>query len=68
MICRFILLVSTGILSAFAVGSGVSQANIDLCNRYADVVIVGSSLKRNGYWENPVDEERVKQFMEVWHG
>ena len=49
------------------VGSGVSQDNIKLCNQYADAVIVGSSLKKNDYWENTVDENRVRCFVEVWH-
>lgn len=49
------------------VGSGASIDNIAICKRYADAVIVGSSLKKNGYWENPLDEERVKRFMEAWN-
>jgi predicted TIM-barrel enzyme len=48
------------------VGSGASVANIPMCKRYADAVIVGSSLKKNGYWENPLEEDRVKRFMETW--
>ena len=32
---------------------------------YADGVIVGTSLKYDGVTENPVDEKRVKQLMEV---
>ncbi len=48
------------------VGSGVSVDNVAMCKRYADAVIVGSSLKKNGYWENPLDEERVKRFMDAW--
>ena len=50
------------------VGSGVSVDNIVMCMQYADAVIVGSSLKKNGYWENAVDENRVKRFAEAWHG
>ena len=49
------------------IGSGVSINNIDICKRYADSVIVGSSLKRGGYWECELDEERLKKFAELWH-
>lgn len=49
------------------VGSGVSVDNLEACGRHADGLIVGSSLKRNGYWECPLDPERVRQFMDAWH-
>ena len=47
------------------VGSGVNEANLGLCRMYADGAIVGSALKRNGYWECPLDEERVRRFSGV---
>ena len=47
------------------VGSGVTIGNLPLCARYADGLIVGSSLKRGGYWECPLDEERVKKFADA---
>lgn len=46
------------------VGSGVSVDNYAMCAQYADGLIIGSSLKENGYWECPLDEERVKKFMD----
>jgi len=49
------------------VGSGVSVDNIRMCRKHADGVIVGSSLKRAGYWECPLDVDRVKRFMDAWH-
>jgi len=49
------------------VGSGVSVENLVMCKRYADAVIVGSSLKKGGYWECALDAERVKLFAEAWH-
>ena len=49
------------------IASGVSINNIDICKKYADYVIVGSSLKRGGYWECELDEERLKKFAELWH-
>lgn len=49
------------------VGSGVTLENLSLCRHYADALIVGSSLKMAGYWENRVDEERLARFMDSWH-
>jgi len=40
-------------------GSGVNAANVKNYLRFADGVIVGSSLKRNGKLTNPVDPKRV---------
>jgi len=48
------------------VGSGVSAENIGMCKTYADGVIVGSSLKKNGYWECPLDEDRLERFVDAW--
>ena len=41
------------------VGSGVTCDNAARYARWADALIVGSSLKERGYWECPVDESRV---------
>lgn len=48
------------------VGSGVTANNLAMCLRYADGVIVGSALKRGGYWENPLAEDRVRSFSDAW--
>ena len=40
-------------------GSGVNAANVQNYLRFADGVIVGSSLKREGRLANPVDPKRV---------
>ena len=50
------------------VGSGVSEKNLAMCSRYVDGMIIGSSLKANGYWECELDEERVVRFMECLRG
>ena len=42
------------------VGSGASKKNVKSLLRYADGVIVASSLKRQGILENPVDVEQVR--------
>lgn len=41
-------------------GSGLDVENY---NRYADYIIVGSTLKKNGYWENEVTDEKVKELL-----
>ncbi len=46
-------------------GSGTTQENIAEFLRYADGAIVGTALKVDGIAENPVDVERVKQYMEA---
>lgn len=46
------------------IGSGIDQYNISEFWDLADAFIVGSSLKKEGKWENEVDQVRVKQFME----
>ena len=50
------------------VGSGVSEKNLAMCSRYADGMIIGSSLKANGYWECELDESRVAHFMDYCRG
>lgn len=45
------------------VGSGATEENIGAFLRFADGVIVGSSLKRDGDPTQPVDEERVARFV-----
>ncbi len=45
--------------------TGANKENVVDFLMVADGVIVGTSLKRGGITWNPVDEERVKEFMEV---
>jgi uncharacterized protein len=45
------------------IGSGLGSDNIDEYFDLADGFIVGSSLKRSGDWNEPVDPEQVKSFM-----
>lgn len=46
------------------VGSGSSKENINELLRVADGVIVGTSIKRQGQLENPVDVDRVRSLVE----
>jgi len=45
------------------VGSGITPENIKNYWPFADAFIVGSYLKEDGNWENPVSENRLKRLM-----
>ena len=47
------------------IGSGANEENIGALLRHADGVLVGSSLKQDGVMENPVDENRVRAFVDA---
>ena len=47
------------------VGSGVTVENAAAMLEWADALIVGSSLKKNGNWREAVDLERVKAVVAV---
>ncbi|MEE3718978.1 BtpA/SgcQ family protein [Tumidithrix elongata RA019] len=49
------------------IGSGATWDNIPQLIKYADGVIVSSSLKRNGQIHQAVDPIRVSRFVEVAH-
>lgn len=46
------------------VGSGVTLENVDEYLESADAMIIGSYFKKAGKWENTVDLDRTKKFME----
>lgn len=46
------------------VGSGMTAENAEKIMAVADGCIVGTSLKEDGKWWNPIDEKRAKEFME----
>lgn len=45
------------------VGSGVTPETVGDLFQYADALIVGSALKRDGRWINPVDPARCRRFV-----
>lgn len=47
------------------VGSGCSEKNIERILSVADGAIVGTHLKENDLWWNPVDAKKVKSLMDV---
>lgn len=50
------------------VGSGVTAENIRDYAALADGLIVGSYVKRDGYWANPLDPDRIRRLMDVLPG
>jgi membrane complex biogenesis BtpA family protein len=46
------------------IGSGTSAENVAAFLQYADGIIVGTSLKKDGVMENPVDVHRVRALMD----
>ena len=47
-------------------GSGVTAASVALVKAKIDGVIVGSDLKTGGFWENPLDPDRLARFCQAW--
>ncbi|BAX79889.1 hypothetical protein ALGA_1513 [Labilibaculum antarcticum] len=47
------------------IGSGITAENLSEYWDYSSAFIVGSHFKEDGYWENPVSEERLRRFMET---
>ncbi len=47
------------------IGSGITPANLSQYWDLANGFIVGSCLKEDGYWGNPVDRTRVRCFMSL---
>jgi predicted TIM-barrel enzyme len=44
------------------VGSGITVQNIRMFSK-AEALIVGSSIKRDGLWMNPIDPERTRALV-----
>lgn len=45
------------------IGSGITVDNISEYWTFANAFIVGSHFKENGYWMNPISDERLSLFM-----
>ncbi|MEZ4985039.1 MAG: BtpA/SgcQ family protein [Saprospiraceae bacterium] len=45
------------------VGSGITPDNLHLYKSVADGFIVGSSLKKEGHWANPLDPSRIESMV-----
>lgn len=51
--------------SPLLVGSGATVDNVDKLLKFADGIIVGTSIKRKGIVDNPVDVDRVRMLVEA---
>lgn len=45
------------------IGSGITDTNLKDYWEHADIFIVGSYIKKGGYWKNELDEERIWKLM-----
>ncbi len=59
-----VLAIAEGTTLPVIVGSGFDAASARELLTHADGAIVGSSLKRDGVWWNPVDPQRVRDLMD----
>lgn len=46
------------------VGSGITAENLGTYLPLADAFIVGSSFKKDGYWANPLDPDRIRRLLD----
>lgn len=49
------------------IGSGVTRENVKDYVGITDALILGSYFKVDGYWENELDSERIRDFMEYFN-
>ncbi len=48
------------------IGSGITAQNLEKYWNFADSFIVGSYVKKDGNWQNEIDEKRVRTLMEKY--
>jgi membrane complex biogenesis BtpA family protein len=58
--------VGRGVSVPAIVGSGVTTDNI-VNYKHADAFIVGSSIKKDGVWSGPLDRDRARELVRVFH-
>lgn len=46
------------------IGSGINYENVESYLQFADGLIIGSYFKRDSYWENELDSQKITRFME----
>jgi len=62
-----VVAVAGAIDHAIFIGSGTTPENVAPLAGYVDAFIVGSFLKRDGYWENEPDPARVAAMVKAVH-
>ncbi len=48
-------------------GSGITANNIKQFKPYCDAFIIGSYFKKEGYWENELDPNRIEEFLKNYN-
>ena len=48
-----------------AIGSGLTPENLERYWPWTDAFIVGSSIKRDGVWSNPIEPARLRAFLDA---
>lgn len=48
-------------------GSGITAKNINIYKPLCDAFIIGSYFKKDGYWQNDLDEIRIKEFINQYN-
>jgi len=48
-------------------GSGITADNIKIYKEFCDAFIIGSYFKKDGYWQNQLDENRIAKFMKAYY-
>lgn len=49
------------------IGSGINPSNIKTFSQYADGLIIGSYVKKDGRWQNNIEVDRCKNLIESAH-
>jgi predicted TIM-barrel enzyme len=49
------------------IGSGITPENLKNYFPYSDIFIVGSYIKKGGYWKNELDEERISKLIKEFN-
>lgn len=57
--------VRSAVSCSVLVGSGVDESNISEFATVADALIIGSSVKRNGAWQNEIEPSRVSVLAQL---
>jgi predicted TIM-barrel enzyme len=58
--------VGRGVSVPTIVGSGITTENLPHFAE-ADAFIVGSSIKKDGIWSNPIDPDRARGLVRAFH-
>jgi predicted TIM-barrel enzyme len=55
-----------GSKAPLAIGSGITPDNLPVLFPHAEAFIIGSYLKEEGKWDNPIDNARVEEIIRAF--